>query len=163
MFAEGGLRFEMRIINLHDFEAEEILDSPDPADLVWAIGARGDHAQALPRILQRYAALRSEDQRVAISHLCTYAAMMGLDGLLNESLKEFPMITANLEESAIGRALMEKGLEKGTQDLLLDLLSTKFGSLPDWATERVKQAPLDTLKRWAHRFVRANSLEETLD
>jgi len=178
-FAELGTRHEFRIVNLQDFDAEEILASPHWADLVWAIGAKGDPTQVLPRILQRFADLNKEDQQVALSQLGTYATIMKLDGLLNESLKEFPMITVNLEDSAIGRSLMEKGLEKGrqegrqegmakgrlecAQDLLVDQLANKFGDLPAWVTDRVQKAPLDDLKRWAHRFVRANSLEETLD
>jgi len=82
-----------------------------------------------------------------------------------------PLIQQRFEEG------LEKGLEQGIeqgieqgrklarleqQDVLLEQLSDKFGSVPPWAAKQLKTASLDDLRTWARRIIRAASLEETL-
>ena len=64
---------------------------------------------------------------------------------------------------------LEKGLEKGRhaglvagkRDTLLQLLATKFGSLPEETTFRVQaMESLDELDRYLGRVLSANSLDE---
>lgn len=56
----------------------------------------------------------------------------------------------------------EEGLAQGRAEVLLKLLRLKFGSLPESAEEKVRQASLEELDRWAERVLSAQSLEETL-
>ena len=45
--------------------------------------------------------------------------------------------------------------------ILKGLLSTRFGSLPKWADERLDQARSVQLQRWLKNFATANSIEST--
>ena len=59
---------------------------------------------------------------------------------------------------------LEKGLEKGQQQgmagLLKRLLVKRFGSLPDWAVERLSSAAPEQLECWAERVLQAKDLDE---
>ncbi len=48
------------------------------------------------------------------------------------------------------------------QELLLDLLSDKFGTVPPWAAEQLRDASFADLSNWARRISRATNIEETL-
>ena len=56
----------------------------------------------------------------------------------------------------------QEGMQAGMQGLLLDLLTEKFGALPEWATERLRSASGEELHAWAKRVLYTASLEETL-
>ncbi len=79
----------------------------------------------------------------------------------------------NLMENKVLAPLFQQRFEEGReegredarikqQDLLLVLLSDKFGSVPPWAAQQVKTASVEDLDTWARRIIRATSLEETL-
>jgi hypothetical protein len=41
-------------------------------------------------------------------------------------------------------------------------LTRRFGTLPDWGQERLAQATVDQLDRWAERVLEADSIKEVL-
>ena len=53
-----------------------------------------------------------------------------------------------------------KGIEQGELALLAKQLTKRFGSLPDWATEKLQQANREQLAVWADRIFDAESLEQ---
>ncbi|MBK8971584.1 MAG: DUF4351 domain-containing protein [Hahellaceae bacterium] len=53
-----------------------------------------------------------------------------------------------------------KGIEQGELALLAKQLTKRFGSLPDWATEKLQQANREQLEVWADRIFDADSLEQ---
>ncbi len=55
---------------------------------------------------------------------------------------------------------VEKGVVRGQRELLLDLLTERFGSLPAAVTQRVARASLQDLKRWGSRILTAASLDD---
>lgn len=65
---------------------------------------------------------------------------------------------------------LEKGLEKGVEQgrenearaLLVGLLTQRFGSLPEGASERIQHADTATLERWVSRVLPAASLDDVL-
>ena len=52
--------------------------------------------------------------------------------------------------------------QDGMHELLLSLLTYKFGELPCWASERLRAARTEELRAWAKRALKELSLEETL-
>ena len=54
----------------------------------------------------------------------------------------------------------QKGIEQGEVALLVKQLTKRFGSLPDWATEKLQQANREQLAVWAERIFDAESLEQ---
>jgi hypothetical protein len=54
----------------------------------------------------------------------------------------------------------EKGREEATRDLLLEMLTERFGDLPPALSEKVAAAPTTDLRRWARRLLTAATLGE---
>ena len=54
----------------------------------------------------------------------------------------------------------EQGREQGQRDMLLDLLSERFGVLPDSAVARVTAAGLEQLRAWSKRVLKAPTLDD---
>ena len=63
------------------------------------------------------------------------------------------------EGQEIGQA---KGLAEGARFVLQDLLSQKFGELPESVSEQIRQADYSQLQRWAKRVIDADSVEQIL-
>lgn len=63
-------------------------------------------------------------------------------------------------EQLLRKEEFQKGVEKGQRELLLDLLTERFGSLPAAVTQRVARASLQDLKRWGTRILTAASLDD---
>ena len=63
--------------------------------------------------------------------------------------------------------LFEEGKAEGKAEAkaeakLHELMETKFGPLPKWASERLARANLVQLERWAKKILIAGSLEAVL-
>lgn len=55
---------------------------------------------------------------------------------------------------------MQKGRAEGAAVLLCDLLLRKFGSVPEWASDRIAQADAVVLEQWALNVLDAQAVEE---
>ena len=53
-----------------------------------------------------------------------------------------------------------KGKAEGRAEVLLKLLTLKFGPLPDGVAQRLQAASVDELDRWTERVLSAKSLAE---
>jgi len=53
---------------------------------------------------------------------------------------------------------LQKGLEKGALQLLMHLLETKFGNLPQDLVLRLKQADEEQILQWSGRILTADTL-----
>ena len=166
VFQEDETSHGFEIVNLQDYQAADLLASPDWGDNLWALGAQGDRPAVLREILVKVMALEREDRESALAELTAFSGILKLDDLLQQRLKEFPMLDIDLADNAVLRPLIEKGRQEGRQEgrqaLLLDLLSERFGTLPGWVPDRVHGGSSEQLDRWARLVLRSGSLEETL-
>jgi hypothetical protein len=64
-----------------------------------------------------------------------------------------------MENEVIGPAI-RKGIEQGKTQLLTQLLTTRFGPLPDPVVTRLHQASESELSSWADRVLTARTLDE---
>jgi len=58
---------------------------------------------------------------------------------------------------------MQKGMQKGTQkinNILSTQLIHRFGTLPQWAKEKIDRADMDTLEKWSLQLLSADKLDE---
>ena len=55
---------------------------------------------------------------------------------------------------------LQEGQQKGEAALLLRLLARRFPSLPDWATQKVRDADSATLETWSDRLLETRTLDE---
>jgi hypothetical protein len=52
----------------------------------------------------------------------------------------------------------QEAKREGEQEILLRVLLKRFGSLPDWAQARVKDAQMPQLEQWSERLLETDSL-----
>ena len=52
--------------------------------------------------------------------------------------------------------------EDGARELLVHLVSQRFGEIPDHVTARIQGADHETLRRWATQVLTARSLDDVL-
>jgi Domain of unknown function (DUF4351) len=57
---------------------------------------------------------------------------------------------------------IEQGIEQGMNTLLQELLTEKFGVLPEWTIQRLQTASADQLHAWAKRLLHEDTLESIL-
>jgi predicted transposase YdaD len=79
-----------------------------------------------------------------------------------------------LRESSFYQYILEEGRKEGRQQVreearcegaksvLRLLLEQRFGELPDWASEKIEAAGLETLEKWCTLIIGAASLEDVL-
>jgi predicted transposase YdaD len=169
-FEEGRTIHSYAIVNLQDYEASELLASPDWGDNLWALGAKGDRRIVLRELLLKLSQLDQEQRKSALAELTAFSGILKLEELFKQSLKDFPVLDYDLRKHAVIRPMIEEaeslgrqeGRQEGTQSQLLDLLAEKFGPVPAAITDRVHAASAEEVGRWARRILRANSIEETL-
>ncbi|MBF0140657.1 MAG: DUF4351 domain-containing protein [Magnetococcales bacterium] len=77
-----------------------------------------------------------------------------LDVMPDERLFAIP----KLERLLVQR--LQDGAQQGEAKMLTRQLQRRFGSLPDWASEKIAQANSDALEEWSLRLLDARSLEE---
>ncbi len=58
--------------------------------------------------------------------------------------------------------IKNEGKQEGKFEMLADQLQTQFGPLPEWATDKLKQAKSDELQTWSLRILKAKSLDDVL-
>ncbi|MCI5150045.1 MAG: DUF4351 domain-containing protein [Candidatus Electrothrix sp. MAN1_4] len=54
----------------------------------------------------------------------------------------------------------QEGRQEGELRLLLRILRRRFGELPSWTEERLRQASSAMLETWSERILTASTLEE---
>ena len=77
---------------------------------------------------------------------------------LLESMREWPKEWVEKGRKE-GR---EEGQAIGVRSVLQDLLSQKFGELPESVSEQIRRADYSQLQRWAKRVIDAESFEQIL-
>ncbi|MEO5372025.1 MAG: Rpn family recombination-promoting nuclease/putative transposase [Magnetococcus sp. DMHC-1] len=76
-----------------------------------------------------------------------------------EYYKEDLHYQASMVESTYGIGKLE-GLQEGKAEMLMLLLQHRFGTVPDWASEKIATATLLSLGEWTLRIFDARSLED---
>ncbi len=56
----------------------------------------------------------------------------------------------------------EQGFQQGQAEILIRQMESRFGSLPQWAKEKIEQADITAIEDWGIRLLSANSLKEVL-
>ena len=164
-YRSPSMEFRFEIVSLGEIDAEPLLASPDWADNVLALLAKGAPEKALAAVMMRIQDMQREDQDWAAGTLLQLSGILGMAKVVNDRLKEIGMI--NLMENEVLAPLIlkqyEEGLQKGRQGLLHEQLTEKFGPLPPWAMRRLEAASVDELHAWAKRVLHSTTLEDTLN
>ncbi len=167
-----GIEVKFDLIDLRDLDVDVLLSSGNPADYPLALLARGG-AERLREIVQRAAKLKPERRARVLTQLAVLAGLRGRSEEVKMEVKNMGlshMIKTNVffrdaYESGLakGEAKGEaRGKAEGKADLLLNMLTHKFGRVPTWARERVTEAREATLNRWSERIFTAETIEEAI-
>ncbi len=57
---------------------------------------------------------------------------------------------------------ISQGLQQGETKLLLRQTEARFGTIPQWAKQKIEHADIATVENWGIRLLSANSLKEVL-
>jgi hypothetical protein len=79
--------------------------------------------------------------------------------MLAERVKEW---TRQWKEQGVQEGI-EQGIEKGRVEVLTKMLELKYGTLPQWAQDKVAQADAKTIECWAGNLFKAETLEEVFE
>ena len=163
-----SIDFRFKIVNLREYDAGPLPAREDWADNVLAPLAKGNPEKALEAVLPRLRAMKSDDQDLAARTLLQLSGILRMEKTVTESMKEVGMINV-MENKVIGPLILQrmerseqKGRSEGKQELLHELSTEKFGSLPEWVLHRLQAASTEDLHTWAKRVLGSTTLEETL-
>ena len=168
-------------VKLLDYEPDldVLLADPNPFALVTAAHLLTRRTRGRPR--QRMAAKwqlirllyeRNWSRERVIGFFKVLDWMMTLPDTLSDRLwqdieqyegKQNMAYITTVEQIGIRKGMqkgMEKGIEKGRAQILLDLLTHRFGPLPKAIVARIESGPSTDIDRWARRVLEAGTLDE---
>ena len=172
----GGIRVEYQLIDIREFDAEQLIASGNPGDLALAFLARGG-VERLAEIVRRASRLKEEDRRRVLLQMTMLSGLRMLSKPLRMEMKKMG-VYIEIEKNVILREIRDSGKAEGKAEgiaeglvrgnvagvrrVLRGLLETKFGPLPKWAVGRVQAASDTEAHEWAQRVLTVDTLEGIL-
>jgi predicted transposase YdaD len=157
------------IVDIRTFDAEMLLKSPFPADVVLAILARyAERPATIRRILTRMAKMgKGPELNAAFSKLMILAGLRKLGDAIQKEARNMPILDDIMDHDVIGPAIrrgLEQGREQGTQTEALAytrrLLSRRFGTLPPPIEDRLAKLSTAELEDLGLRLLDATALTD---
>ncbi len=177
---EPGLSFHYDVIDIRNIDCRELMDSPLLEENILAILCRIDNQKEVIReILHRISDLTIKARADALTKLVildrlrrlemvikTEAETMSLTFNLMENDVFRPMILKELREAErVGELRGEqrgeqRGELRGEAKILTRQLQRRFGTIPEWASEKIIKAEPSSLEEWSLRIFEAQSLDD---
>ena len=157
----GQTKVAYTLIDIRDIDARLLIESGQSADLPVAMLAGGG-PEPLAEILKRAANLRGGERQRVLAELIQLCGLRSLQQPLIMELKS--MASPNDTFLMIPQVQdMIRNAEQGARtEVLRDLLSAKFRTLPKWADEKLKSATPAKVQRWLRKILTAETLEGVL-
>ncbi len=165
---EPNLSFHYEVIDIRSIDCRELLESPSLEENILAILCRIDNQkEVIQEILYRITELPIKARADALTKLVILSRLRRLETFVKEEAEEMSL-TFNLMENDVFRPIIMKaqrdseqiGRHDGEAKMLTRLLQRRFGTVPDWASEKITKADLSSLEEWSLRFVDAQSLDD---
>ncbi|MBF0192766.1 MAG: DUF4351 domain-containing protein [Magnetococcales bacterium] len=163
--AEENLSFRYEVIDIRTIDCRELMASPTLEENILAVLCRMDNQkETIREILYRISELPTKARADALTKLVILSRLRKLETVVKTEAEEMSL-TFNVMENDVLRPLFVKERKEGRQEgeakILTRLLQRRFGSLPDWANEKITKAKSSDLEEWSLRLMDApNSLEE---
>ena len=171
---EKGLRFVFVMMDIREFDANVLSESPAMEDRILSILCNVESpAEAAIKVLREIAALPPPKRGEALAKLLILSGLRRLHDVLRREVERMPLFEHPLENPYL-RDLYEKGIEKGIEKgkasgiaegevhFTLHVLEHRFGPLPDWARQKVLAMPSDQLQALVDRVLDGASLDSAL-
>jgi len=161
----GQTKVAYTLIDIRDIDARMLIESGRPADLPIAMPARGG-PERLTEILKRAANLSGSERQRVLAELIQLCGLRSLQQPLIMELKSmaspndtFLMIPQ--VQDVVRNA--ERNAERGARtQLLRDLFTAKFRTLPKWAEKKLESATPAQVQRWLRKILTAETIEGVL-
>ncbi len=152
----------MRYIDIRHLDCQPLLESPDIEDNLLAIlcHIEGHEREVVRRILYRIAQVSSKERRDLWEQLLILTGLRSIQvqELVKQEGQKMP-ITVDMGETIWGKELFEQEERRGEALILQRQLTKRFGSLPQWAVEKIAQAQNEQLEQWSLQLLEAETLE----
>ncbi|MBF0604068.1 MAG: DUF4351 domain-containing protein [Nitrospirae bacterium] len=161
---EPNLSFRYEVVDFRSIDCRELLDSPSLEENILAILCRIDNQnEVIQEILYRISELPIKARADALTKLFILSRLRGLEMVVKTEAEEMSL-TFNLMENDVFRPIIMKAQmesrQEGEANILTRQLQRRFGTVPDWASEKIAKADLPSLEEWSLRFVDAQSLDD---
>ena len=173
-----SLQYSYRMVDIREFDGERLLESPRLGDNIIAILTRlPDLRGSIHRIMQRIAALEPGQREGALRRLMILAGLRRLGPVIDEEARQMPILNDIMDHEVLGREFKKgqqlgeqrgeqrgelRGELKGELRIMRRLIERRFGSVPDWAEERLSKLSAAELEALSVRVLDGGSLAELL-
>jgi hypothetical protein len=153
------VQFRYRVIDMRSLDGELLLESEEVGDNVIAILAQlRDHKEAVRRI----AGLAAAERRTAMAQLLILAGLRRWSKTVEEEARNMPIHIDILENEVLG-PVFQKGRQEGKHEgeltILRKQIESRFGVLPDWASEKLAALSPAEMEDLSVRVLHAESLD----
>ena len=162
-------------MDVRDLDGERLLKSGRVDDNIIALLAGiSDQREAARVVVQRIKGLRQSDRQSALDRLVILAGLRKMLGtIVEEEVKKVPILNDILQHEILGREYKrgrqegrKEGRQEGRQEEGLTILrrqiEKRFGSVPNWAEERLAKLSAKELEELSVRVLDAKSIETLL-
>jgi predicted transposase YdaD len=180
---ERGLRFAFQVMDIRDFDARTLEESPAIEDRILAILCNVESpVEAARNVLREIAELPQPERGEALAKLMILSGLRRLHGVLRQEVKRMPLFEHPLENAFLRElyeegveAGLEKGIEKGVEKGIVEggrqeafrfaihVLEHRFGPLPEWARNRIGGMTRDQLLAVVDRVLDGAGLADALE
>ncbi|MBF0612239.1 MAG: cytosolic protein [Magnetococcales bacterium] len=165
--------YRFNMVKLLDYEDKlELLESSDNPFAIVTLAhlqAKKTHNQPASRFDAKWQIIRSLYRRgfarqkiIDLFRFVDWVLALPLDDDQRfwQQLSHFEEETKMPYLCSVERIGIEKGRLEGMAEMLMELLQERFGSVPDYFTEKLAHADLATLKTWSRKIVGAERIEQ---
>lgn len=155
-----SLQFRYRLVDIRNIGAAWMLMGDTLADNLLAVLCDyGTEVDAVEAITRRIGRLPKKEQRDWFEKLMILSGLRGAEFIVREEARKMG-ISVDIRENKFFQEAYAAGIKDGEQKVLLRQLERRFGVLPEWVLERVKQADSATLEEASLRLLDAANLAE---
>ena len=153
----GQTKVAYTLIDIRDIDARMFIESGQSADLPVAMLAGGG-PERLMEILKRAAHLRGGERQRVLAELIQLCGLRSLQQPLIMELKSM----ASLNDTFLMIPQVQDMIRNARTEVLRDLFTAKFRTLPKWADEKLESATPAQVQRWLRKILTAETLEGVL-
>jgi hypothetical protein len=157
------LEYSYRLVDVRDLDGERLLKSGRVDDNIVGLLTRlSDQRQAVRVVVQRIKRLGQGARQSALVRLVILAGLRKTLGkMVEEEARKVPILNDLLDHEVIGPQI-KKGIQMGELKILRRLIKKRFGSVPNWAEERLAKLSAKELEELSVRVLDAKSIESLL-
>jgi hypothetical protein len=155
-------------LTFDSLDEEDLINSQFDSDNIVAILARHkDKRESIRRILARIAKLEGSSRDLAIRKLTILSGLRKLGDSVKREARIMPILEDIMDHDLLGPAIrqgMQQGREEGRQEGELIIVRRqaikRFGTLPDWADQRLTTLSAAEIEALSDRLLEAKTVED---